>query len=44
MHFELPLADFALAYDGPPQEPKVFRSQAQAEKERDEGKVWCAAN
>jgi invasion protein IalB len=44
MHFELPLADFAAAYDGPPQEPKVFKSQEEAEKERDEGKVWCDAN
>jgi len=27
MHFELPLADFSAAYDGPPQEPKVFEVQ-----------------
>jgi invasion protein IalB len=34
MHLELPLADFAAAYDGPPQEPKVF--EAQPEKLQDE--------
>jgi invasion protein IalB len=42
MHFELPLADFAAAYDGPPQEPKVFKSQT--EKAQDEQKVQCGAN
>jgi len=42
LHFERGLADFAAAYDGPPQEPKAFKSQI--EKEQDEGKVWCDAN
>ena len=51
MHFELPLADFAAAYDGPPEEPKqVFEAQPeklqeqlQARKEA-ERKIQCDAN
>jgi len=50
MRFELPLADFATAYDGPPQEPKVFEAQSgklqeelrtQADADR---KIQCDAN
>jgi invasion protein IalB len=49
-HFELPLTAFSAAYDGPPQEPKVFEVQpgklqdelqAQAQAER---KIQCDAN
>jgi invasion protein IalB len=41
VRFELPLADFAAAYDGPPQ-PKAF--EIQTEKEQSERKVQCDAD
>jgi invasion protein IalB len=34
MHFELPLGNFAAAYDGPPQEPKVFEKQTMEQQQR----------
>ena len=48
VRFELPLADFAAAYDGPPQEPKVFEAQSrklQEELKADaDRKTQCGAN
>jgi hypothetical protein len=49
MHFELPLADFAAAYDGPPQEPKLFEAQSEKLQEElkaraDVERIRCGAN
>ena len=49
MHFELPLADFAAAYDGLPQEPKAFEAQSEKLQEElkaraDARKIQCGAN
>jgi invasion protein IalB len=34
MHFELPLGNFATAYDGPPQQPKEFEKQSMQEQQQ----------
>ncbi len=40
----IPLADFANAYEGTPQEPKVFEQvQARLEREKVERKARCEA-
>ena len=49
MHFELPLADFAAAYDGPPQEPKLFEAQseklqAELKARANAERIRCGAN